>query len=195
MITQMRKNSNAVDLAVAMVVEGCNIIMQRMVEVIMTVAPYGVFCLIANLVGTTGVQNLKEIFSLVLTMGAAPWCTCWCSCPCCSASLAALTPSSSSRTLFPSSSWLSPPSPAQLPLPVTMEVSKEKNGVPDDVVNLCAAPAATINMDGAAIEYTVYTLFAATPSAYTSACGRSSSWSSCAWSAPPVQPAFPAVAS
>ena len=67
MITQMRKNSNAVDL-VAMVVEGCNIIMQRMVEVIMTVAPYGVFCLIANLVGTTGVQNLKEIFSLVLTM-------------------------------------------------------------------------------------------------------------------------------
>ena len=67
MITQMRKNSNAVDL-VAMVVEGCNIIMQRMVEVIMTVAPYGVFCLIANLVGTTGVQNLKEIFGLVLTM-------------------------------------------------------------------------------------------------------------------------------
>ena len=49
---------------VAMVVEGCNIIMQRMVEVIMTVAPYGVFCLIANLVGTTGVQNLKEIYQL-----------------------------------------------------------------------------------------------------------------------------------
>lgn len=46
-------------------------------------------------------------------------------------------------------------------LPVTMEVSKEKNGVPDDVVDLCAAPAATINMDGAAIEYTVYTLFGA----------------------------------
>ena len=50
MITQMRKNSNAVDL-VAMVVEGCNIIMQRMVEVIMTVAPYGVFCLISNILG------------------------------------------------------------------------------------------------------------------------------------------------
>ena len=53
-------------------------------------------------------------------------------------------------------------------LPVTMEVSKEKNGVPDDVVDLCAAPAATINMDGAAIEYTVYTLFARTPSVSTS---------------------------
>ena len=70
MITKMRKNANTVDM-VAMVVEGCNLIMQRMVATVMTVAPYGVFCLIANLVGTTGVQNLKEIFTMVLSLWGA----------------------------------------------------------------------------------------------------------------------------
>ena len=160
MITQMRKNSNAVDL-VAMVVEGCNIIMQRMVEVIMTVAPYGVFCLIANLVGTTGVQNLKEIFSLVLTMWGGSLVHLLVFLPLLLRLYGRVSPIKFFKNIVSVILMAFSTQSSAATLPVTMEVSKEKNGVPDDVVNLCAAPAATINMDGAAIEYTVYTLFAA----------------------------------
>ena len=160
MITQMRKNSNAVDL-VAMVVEGCNIIMQRMVEVIMTVAPYGVFCLIANLVGTTGVQNLKEIFSLVLTMWGGSLVHMLVILPLLLRLYGRVNPIKFFKNIVSVILMAFSTQSSAATLPVTMEVSKEKNGVPDDVVNLCAAPAATINMDGAAIEYTVYTLFAA----------------------------------
>ena len=160
MITQMRKNSNAVDL-VAMVVEGCNIIMQRMVEVIMTVAPYGVFCLIANLVGTTGVQNLKEIFGLVLTMWGGSLVHMLVFLPLLLRLYGRVNPIKFFKNIVSVILMAFSTQSSAATLPVTMEVSKEKNGVPDDVVNLCAAPAATINMDGAAIEYTVYTLFAA----------------------------------
>ena len=156
----MRKTSTAVDL-VAMVVEGCNIIMQRMVEVIMTVAPYGVFCLIANLVGTTGVQNLKEIFSMVLTMWGGSLVHMLVFLPLLLRFFGRVNPIKFFKNIVSVILMAFSTQSSAATLPVTMEVSKEKNGVPDDVVNLCAAPAATINMDGAAIEYTVYTLFAA----------------------------------
>ena len=46
-------------------------------------------------------------------------------------------------------------------LPVTMNVSKERMGVPDDIVNMIAPPAATINMHATCLEIPIYVLFAA----------------------------------
>lgn len=158
MITKMRKNANTVDM-VAMVVEGCNLIMQRMVATVMTVAPYGVFCLIANLVGTTGVQNLKEIFTMVLSLWGASLVHMLIVLPLLLRFFGRVKPFKFFKNIVPVILMAFSTQSSAATLPVTMEVSKEKNGVPDDVVDLCAAPAATINMDGAAIEYTVYTLF------------------------------------
>ncbi len=160
MITKMRKNANTVDM-VAMVVEGCNLIMQRMVSTVMTVAPYGVFCLIANLVGTTGVQNLKEIFTMVLSLWGASLVHMLIVLPLLLRFFGRVKPFKFFKNIVPVILMAFSTQSSAATLPVTMEVSKEKNGVPDDVVDLCAAPAATINMDGAAIEYTVYTLFGA----------------------------------
>lgn len=160
MITKMRKNANTVDM-VAMVVEGCNLIMQRMVTTVMTVAPYGVFCLIANLVGTTGVQNLKEIFTMVLSLWGASLVHMFIVLPLLLRFFGRVKPFKFFKNIVPVILMAFSTQSSAATLPVTMEISKEKNGVPDDVVDLCAAPAATINMDGAAIEYTVYTLFGA----------------------------------
>ena len=132
-----------------------------MVDVIMTVAPYGVFCLISYLVGTTGVQNLKEIFSLVLTMWGGSLVHMLVFLPLLLRFFGRVNPIKFFKNIVSVILMAFSTQSSAATLPVTMEVSKEKNGVPDDVVNLCAAPAATINMDGAAIEYTVYTLFAA----------------------------------
>ena len=46
-------------------------------------------------------------------------------------------------------------------LPLTMEVTKHRAGVPDDMVNLIAPPAATINMHACAAEMPIYAVFAA----------------------------------
>nr|WP_325194778.1 dicarboxylate/amino acid:cation symporter [uncultured Oscillibacter sp.] len=160
MITLIRKDGDEVDL-VARIVNGCNAIMQKMVSCVMLFAPYGVFCLIANLVGTTGVQNLKEIFGMVLTMWGASAVHILILLPLLLRFWGKVNPLKFFRNIIPVMLMAFSTQSSAATLPVTMEVSKEKNGVPDEIVNLCAAPAATINMDGAAIEYTIYTLFAA----------------------------------
>ena len=160
MVTLLRQDEVNVDM-VAKIVDGCNSIMQKMVEVVMKVAPYGVFCLIANLVGTTGVQNLKEIFTMVLSLWGASLVHMLIVLPLLLRFFGRVKPFKFFKNIVPVILMAFSTQSSAATLPVTMEVSKEKNGVPDDVVDLCAAPAATINMDGAAIEYTVYTLFGA----------------------------------
>ena len=46
-------------------------------------------------------------------------------------------------------------------LPLTMSCTKDRAGVPEDIVNLIAAPAATINMHACAAEMPIYAIFAA----------------------------------
>lgn len=159
-ITLLREREDTVDF-VARVVDGCNLIMQKMVEYVLLVAPYGVFCLIANLVGTTGVENLKEIFTLILTMWGASAFHIVILLPLLLKLWGRVNPFKFYRNVIPVILMAFSTQSSSATLPVTMEISKEKNGVPDEIVNLCAAPAATINMDGAAIEYTIYVLFAA----------------------------------
>lgn len=159
-ITLLREREDTVDF-VARVVDGCNLIMQKMVEYVLLVAPYGVFCLIANLVGTTGVENLKEIFTLILTMWGASAFHIVILLPLLLKLWGRVNPLKFYRNVIPVILMAFSTQSSSATLPVTMEISKEKNGVPDEIVNLCAAPAATINMDGAAIEYTIYVLFAA----------------------------------
>lgn len=160
MITLIRQDDEAVSV-VAKVVEGCNAIMQKMVGAVMVVAPYGVFCLIANLVGTTGVKNLKEIFTMVLTLWGASAVHILILLPLLLKFFGHVSPIKFYRNSIPVMLMAFSTQSSAATLPVTMEVSKNKNGVPNEIVDLCAAPAATINMDGAAIEYTIYTLFAA----------------------------------
>lgn len=160
MITQIRKDGDNVDL-VAKIVDGCNSIMQQMVSCVMLFAPYGVFCLIANLVGTTGVENLKQIFTMVLTMWGASLVHMLVLLPLLLRFWGKVNPIKFFRNIIPVILMAFSTQSSAATLPVTMEISQEKNGVPPEIVNLCAAPAATINMDGAAIEYTIYTLFAA----------------------------------
>ncbi|BAL00087.1 putative proton glutamate symporter [Oscillibacter valericigenes Sjm18-20] len=160
MITLIRQSDESVSM-VAKVVEGCNSIMQKMVGSVMVVAPYGVFCLIANLVGTTGVKNLTEIFTMVLTMWGAAAVHILVLLPLLLKFFGHVSPIKFYRNSIPVILMAFSTQSSAATLPVTMDVSKNKNGVPNEIVDLCAAPAATINMDGAAIEYTIYTLFAA----------------------------------
>lgn len=159
-ITLLKAENKDVDF-VSSIVSGCNNIMNAMVGIVMKVAPIGVFCLIANLVGTTGLENLKSIFTMVLALWGASLIHVLIVLPLILKIFAKVNPFKFFKNVAPSIMMAFSTQSSAATLPVTMKCAKENNGVPDEIINLCAAPAATINMDGAAIEYTIYTVFAA----------------------------------
>lgn len=159
-ITLLKAENKDVDF-VSSIVSGCNNIMNAMVGIVMKVAPIGVFCLIANLVGTTGLENLKSIFTMVLALWGASLIHVLIVLPLILKIFAKVNPFKFFKNVAPSIMMAFSTQSSAATLPVTMKCAKENNGVPDEIINLCAAPAATINMDGAAIEYTIYTFFAA----------------------------------
>mgnify|MGYP000867635440 FL=1 len=159
-ITLLKAENKDVDF-VSSIVSGCNNITNAMVGIVMKVAPIGVFCLIANLVGTTGLENLKSIFTMVLALWGASLIHVLIVLPLILKIFAKVNPFKFFKNVAPSIMMAFSTQSSAATLPVTMKCAKENNGVPDEIINLCAAPAATINMDGAAIEYTIYTVFAA----------------------------------
>ena len=159
-ITLLKAENKDVDF-VSSIVSGCNNIMNAMVGIVIKVAPIGVFCLIANLVGTTGLENLKSIFTMVLALWGASLIHVLIVLPLILKIFAKVNPFKFFKNVAPSIMMAFSTQSSAATLPVTMKCAKENNGVPDEIINLCAAPAATINMDGAAIEYTIYTVFAA----------------------------------
>ena len=159
-ITLLKAENKDVDF-VSSIVSGCNNIMNAMVGIVMKGAPIGVFCLIANLVGTTGLENLKSIFTMVLALWGASLIHVLIVLPLILKIFAKVNPFKFFKNVAPSIMMAFSTQSSAATLPVTMKCAKENNGVPDEIINLCAAPAATINMDDAAIEYTIYTVFAA----------------------------------
>ncbi|MDY6038003.1 MAG: dicarboxylate/amino acid:cation symporter [Eubacterium sp.] len=159
-ITLLKSQNPEVDF-VSKIVNGCNDIMNAMVAIVMKVAPIGVFALIANLVGTTGLENLKNIFTMVVTLWGASLVHVLIVLPLILKIFAKVNPFKFFKNVLPAILMAFSTQSSAATLPVTMKCAKENNGVDDEIINLCAAPAATINMDGAAIEYTIYTIFAA----------------------------------
>ncbi len=146
---------------VADVFEAGSDVMLKVTHLVMEVAPFGVFALIAGVVGTGGIGKLLEVFPLVATFVSA-----------CfihmifmhtvmmkyvlklpvmrffqgirGAQLVAFSTSSSSGSL-----------------PVTMTVAEENLGVKKSVASSVLPLGATINMDGSAIYVGVLAVFAA----------------------------------
>lgn len=160
MIT-MLKGTLPIMETVASLISACDQIMQAMVGIVMKIAPVGVFCLIANLVGTTGVENLRGLATMVGCMAGATLVYLFVVYPILLWVLGRLNPIKFFKNMAPAIMMAFSTQSSAATVPVTMECSKKGNGVADVIVDLCCAPAATINMNGAAIEYTIYTLFAA----------------------------------
>ena len=164
-LIQIPREKSAPVLAV---VEGLNDLIIRLVDVIMLMAPVGVFALLAgtitqvagddfgrivDLVGALGYYCLAVVLGLVLHM--------------------LLTYSTLLRTMSPMSlkTFYSGIAPAQLvafstsssgaTLPVTMERCEEKLGVSEEVSSFVLPLGATINMDGTALYQAIAAVFIA----------------------------------
>jgi proton glutamate symport protein len=150
------------------VVDGFNALVIKMVEIIMLIAPIGVFALIADTITSIAQDNLSQIVELLAALGYY-----------CIAVLLGLlihtlvtypvmlklfTPKSL-RNFFPGIA------PAQLvafstsssgaTLPVTMECAEKNLGVSEEVSSFVLPLGATINMDGTALYQAIAAVFIA----------------------------------
>ncbi|MFY9188185.1 MAG: dicarboxylate/amino acid:cation symporter [bacterium] len=136
-------------------------LMSRMVGIVMQAAPYGVFALMANVTGTVGAIALKGIGKMLITQYVAYATVLIVFYPIILKLMAGVNPINHYRNIFPAMVMAFSTQSSSATIPVTMDCTKKRAGVPEDIVNLITPPAATINMHACAAEMPIYALFAA----------------------------------
>lgn len=150
------------------IVEGFNALVIKMVEMIMLIAPIGVFALIAGTITSIAQDNLGQIVELLAALGYY-----------CIAVLIGLLIQTlivypamlKTFTKTPIRTFFSGMAPAQLvafstsssgaTLPVTMECAEKNLGISEEVSSFVLPLGATINMDGTALYQAVAAVFIA----------------------------------
>ena len=139
--------------------EGINEAMIQIVHIVMKLAPYGVFALIAAIVGEFGAGILLTLarYSIVVIMGLIVHTTL--TYPTAVGLLAKMNPFFFFRGIRPAQLIAFSTSSSSATLPVTMECSMENLKVPNDVASFVLPLGATINMDGTALYQGVAAVF------------------------------------
>jgi len=133
----------------------------RIVGWVISLAPYGVFALVANITGTLGSTVLFGLGKMLLTQYLAYGTVIVIIYPMILVLIAKVKPLQHFRNIYPAMVLAFSTCSSSATLPLTMKVTKERGGVPEDMVNLIAPPAATINMHACAAEMPIYAVFAA----------------------------------
>jgi len=138
-----------------------NDVIMRMVTILMHLAPYGVFCLLAKLFteeGFSAIRNLALYFmtvTLVLVIHAGAVYTSIFSL------LTRLNPLVLLKNMRPAMLFAFSTSSSNATMPVTMNVMEKRVGVDNSIASFTVPLGATINMDGTAIMQGVATVFIA----------------------------------
>ena len=141
--------------------EDINTVIMRLVTIIMNLAPYGVFVLMAKLFATIGAEtifSLAKYFFLVIIVlllhGLLTYSILL-------KTLTGLNPVILFKKMRDAALFAFSTSSSSATLPVTMETARNKLGVGNSVSSFTLPLGATINMDGTAIMQGVATVFIA----------------------------------
>ncbi|NVK55387.1 MAG: dicarboxylate/amino acid:cation symporter [Alteromonadaceae bacterium] len=146
---------------VAAFFEDINAIIMRLVTIIMNLAPYGVFVLMAKLFATTGYDTIISLawyFCLVLVVLAIHGLVTY---PILLKLFTGLSPLILMQKMRDAAIFAFSTSSSSATLPVTIETARNKLGVGKSVSSFTLPLGATINMDGTAIMQGVATVFIA----------------------------------
>lgn len=158
-VANLRKNDLKVQ-GVLDLLEGTNTVFTQIMQGILKVSPIAIFAMTANTVGTFGAQMIESVAQFM----AAYWVAIIVHSVilifvtiklCCKLSIVQYI-----KNVFPVIVMALSTLSSVGTLPVTITSTKKRCGVDDGIVDLLAAPAATINMDGAAAEFAGYIIFA-----------------------------------
>lgn len=140
--------------------DGLNDVMIKIVVLVIEIAPYGVFALIAEAVGSFGIEILSTlvaytavtIFGLAIMIGLYPVLV---------SMVTRRNPMQFLRAIRPAQLIAFSTSSSGATLPVSMEVAEDNVGVSKEITSFVLPLGATVNMDGTALYQGVATLFIA----------------------------------
>ena len=141
--------------------ESLNHVIMEMIMILMHLAPYGIFCLLAKIFYTTGFELIQQLFVYFITVvfalflhGAVVYTGIL-------KILTGLSPIKFLKHMRPIVMFGFSTASSNATMPITLETVEEKMGVKNSVASFTVPLGATINMDGTAIMQGVATVFIA----------------------------------
>lgn len=136
-------------------------ILHKLVFIVMVIAPYGIFCLLASLFAKQGISIIGDLFQYFMVVIVALFFQLlvvyslflWL--------VGKLNPSQFFRKMYSTMLFAFSISSSNASIPVVMETAEKKLGVDNSVASFVIPLGATINMDGTAIMQSVATIFIA----------------------------------
>jgi len=142
-------------------VELMNDVMMKMVDVIMSTAPYAVFCLIAYSVANLGMELLGQLLGYVLVLIGVLLFHLFVTLTITLKLFSGLNPVTFLRKMRTAQLFAFSTASSNATIPVTLRTVTERLGVGESVASFTIPFGATINMDGTAIMQGVATVFIA----------------------------------
>lgn len=143
------------------VCEDINTVVMKLVVILMTLAPYGVFALMAKLFATVDYDIIGALLKYFLLVIFVLLLHAFVSYPVLLKLFAGLNPIMLFRKMRNAALFAFSTSSSSATLPVTLETARRKLGVKNSVASFTVPLGATINMDGTAIMQGVATVFIA----------------------------------
>ncbi|MGD2118785.1 MAG: dicarboxylate/amino acid:cation symporter [Chromatiales bacterium] len=136
-------------------------VIMQMVEIIMRLAPYGVFALIARTFATQGLDLILPLLAYFLTLTLVLATQAFVTYPLLLKSLARLNPLTFFKQMRDPATFAFSTASSAATIPVTMRTVEKRMGVDNSVASFTVPLGATINMDGTAMMQGVATVFIA----------------------------------
>ena len=141
--------------------EDMNEVIMRLVTILMNLAPYGVFCLMATLFTDLSWSTFGNLIVYFLVVLAALFTHAFISYPVILKLMTGLNPITFLKKMRATALFAFSTASSNATIPVTLEAATKKMGVKNSVASFTVPLGATINMDGTAIMQGVATVFIA----------------------------------
>ena len=136
-------------------------VMLRMAQGVLSLLPYGVFCLLIRVVAETGFGVFKPLFIYMLTVLAALAVHACLTLPAVLKFAGRLSPRGWFKAMSPALMTAFSTSSSSMTLPVTLETVEKRGRVSNKVTSFTLPLGATINMDGTALYECIGVIFLA----------------------------------
>ena len=143
------------------VFEDLSTVIMKLVTILMNLAPYGVFALMAKLFATIGFDTIASLIKYFLLVVFVLLIHAFVSYPIILKALSGLSPLMLLRKMRDAALFAFSTSSSSATLPITMETAIKKLGVKRSVASFTVPLGSTVNMDGTAIMQGVATVFIA----------------------------------
>ena len=138
-----------------------NEVVMEMVLILMRLAPYGVFCLLAKIFYTTGFSLIAQLIMYFLSVVLALFIHALVVYPLLLKLFTGLSPLQFFKCIRPVMMFGFATASSNATLPITLETAEEKLGIKNAIASFTVPLGATLNMDGTAIMQGVATVFIA----------------------------------